>query len=417
MKIAILSIGDELISGRITDTNAGTVSSILLEHGLTVQSHVTVGDSEVDIISALSELERHSDYIIATGGLGPTADDLTTHAVARATGRRLIVNEEARAHVQKMSARLNTMIAAPLNDKQAMLPSKTTIIPNPTGTACGFQLMHNNCHMFFMPGVPSEMLPMLNESVLPFLLERQPKKRVVRFRNLNVFGPREAEVDELLVGIAAPQDGLQMGICVSYPAMKITFRAEADSQAVADAKLAGALEATYQRIGKFIYSEGEVTLAEKVATLLRESGKTLALAESCTGGMISQLITAIPGSSEFFLEGAVTYSNVAKQKRLGVPAEMIDAHGAVSSEVAAAMAAGIRNSAASDIGLAVTGVAGPDGGSTEKPVGTVFISLAGVDGCWTERYKFGGNREDVRIATAWTALDRLRRYLLNEKPR
>ncbi len=414
MRITILSIGDELISGQITDTNAGTVSAILLEHGLVVQSHVTVGDSEMDIISVLSELERHSDYIIATGGLGPTEDDRTSHAVARATGRRMVVNEEARAHVQKMSARLNTVIAAPLNDKQAMLPSKTTIIPNPTGTACGFQLMHNNCYLFFMPGVPSEMLPMLKESVLPFLLERQPKKRVIQFRHLNVFGPREAEVDELLAGIAVPQDGLQMGICVSCPAMKITFRAEADSQAAAEVKLLPALDATYQKIGRFIYSEGDVSLAEKVSALLRERGKTLALAESCTGGMISQFITAVPGSSEFFLESAVTYSNVAKQQRLGVRAETIDAYGAVSSETASAMAIGIRKSAASDIGLSVTGIAGPEGGSLEKPVGTVFISLAAEDGCWTERYTFGGSREDVRIATAWTALDRLRRYLLNE---
>ncbi len=417
MRITILSIGDELINGQITDTNAGTISSILLEHGLAVQSHVTVGDSEMDIISVLSELERHCDYIIATGGLGPTADDMTTHAVARATGRRLVVSEEAREHVQKMSARLNTMIAAPLNDKQAMLPSKTTIISNPTGTACGFQLMHNNCHMFFMPGVPSEMLPMLNGSVLPFLLERQPKKKVLLFRHLNVFGPREAEVDELLAGIAVAQEGLQMGICVSYPAMKITFRAEADSQAVAEAKLLPAINAAYRKIGRFIYSEGDLTLAEKVAALLRGSGKTLALAESCTGGMISQLITAISGSSEFFLEGAVTYSNVAKQRRLGVSAELIDTHGAVSSETAAAMATGIRKSAASDIGLAVTGVAGPDGGSVEKPVGTVFISLAAPDGCWTEKYKFGGNREDVRTATAWMSLDRLRRYLMGGNPK
>jgi len=417
VRITILSIGDELISGRITDTNAGTISSILLEHGMSVQSHLTVGDSEMDIISALSGLERHSDFIIATGGLGPTADDMTSHAVARATGRRMVVNEEARAHVQMMSARLNTMIAAPLNDKQAMLPSKTTIIPNPTGTACGFQLMHNNCHMIFMPGVQSEMLPMLNESVMPFLLERQPKKKVMLFKHLNIYGPREAEVDELLAGVVTPVDGLQMGICVSYPAMKITFRAEADSQAAAEAKLLPAIDATYQKIGGFIYSEGDTTQAEKVAALLRESGKTLALAESCTGGMISQFITAIPGSSEFFLEGAVTYSNIAKQHRLGVTAETIEAHGAVSSETATAMAAGIRRAATSDIGLSVTGVAGPDGGSTEKPVGTVYISLAAANGCWTERYQFGGSREDVRTATTWMALDRLRRYLLEEKAR
>jgi nicotinamide-nucleotide amidase len=415
VKITTLSIGDELISGRIVDTNAGTIAAALLLHGLQVQKHVTVRDSELDIIAALAELERHSDVIIATGGLGPTADDMTTHAVARATGRRMVVNEEARAHVQKMSARLNTMIAAPLQDKQFMLPSKTTLINNPTGTACGFQLMHNSCHMFFLPGVPSEMCHMLHDSVIPFLLDRLPKRRAVIFRHLNVYGPREAEVDELLAGIANPADGLQMGICVSYPAMKITFRAEGDSQSAAEAKLAITIDAVYGKIGRFVYSEGDLTMAEKVAELLSHRGKTVALAESCTGGMIAQLITAVPGSSMFFLEGAVTYSNAAKERRLGVPAEVIATYGAVSSETASAMADGIRLSAGSDIGLAVTGIAGPDGGTVEKPVGTVHIALSSSEGCQSLQFKFGGSRDDVRTAATWMALDMLRRCLLDEK--
>ena len=234
MKITTLSIGDELVCGQVTDTNAGTIAAALLEHGLRVQRHLTVGDSEPDIMDALAELEHNSEVIIATGGLGPTVDDMTAHAVARATGRRLMVNEEAKAHVQAMSGRLITMIAAPLSDKQAMLPAKTTIIPNPTGTACGFQLMHNNCYMFFLPGVPSEMQRMLRDSVLPFLAERMPKKRVILCGHLNIFGPREAVVDELLAGIATPASGLHLGICVSFPAMKITFRAEADSLEAAE---------------------------------------------------------------------------------------------------------------------------------------------------------------------------------------
>jgi nicotinamide-nucleotide amidase len=296
-----------------------------------------------------------------------------------------------------------------------MLPSKTTIIPNPTGTACGFQLMHNSCFMFFMPGVPSEMLRMLRESVLPFLLERMPRKRTILSAHLNVFGPREAEVDELLTGIATPADGLHLGICVSYPAMKITFRAEAESQKGAEAKLLPALDATRQRLGRFVYSEGDVTMAERVAALLRDSKQTLAIAESCTGGMIAQTITAIPGSSLFFLEAAVTYSNSAKQQRLGVPAETLAEYGAVSSETAAAMSTGIRVSAASDIGLAVTGIAGPEGGTDEKPVGTVYISLSTSEGCLTKCHKFGGDREDVRTATTWMALDLLRRHLEGER--
>lgn len=323
-----------------------------------------------------------------------------------------MINDEAKAHIRAMSSRLDTLIVCQLSDKQAMLPSKTTLIPNPSGTACGFHLMHNGCFMFFLPGVPSEMVLMLHASVLPFLAERVTGKRFIRSLHLNVFGPCEAEVDELLGGISKPDQGLQMGICVSFPAMRITLRAEADSIPAADALLAATEQAARERLKNFVYSAGDRTLEETVADLLRRQGMTLALAESCTGGMISQSLTSIPGSSLFFREGAVTYSNEAKVRQLGIPADLIAAKGAVSSEVATAMARGIRAAADSDLGLAVTGIAGPDGGTPEKPVGTVFIAMAAADGRWTKRFQFGGNRGEIRTMSTWMALDWLRRYLL-----
>jgi nicotinamide-nucleotide amidase len=415
MRISTLSIGDELICGQLTDTNAGTIASTLLAEGLRIQRHLTVGDNEPDIIGALNDLGRVSDAIIVTGGLGPTADDLTSRAAARATGRRLVIHEEARAHVREMSGKLENLIVCPLSDKQAMIPSKSALIPNPNGTACGFHLMNNGCFMFFMPGVPSEMIVMLRDTVIPFLLERIPRKRVIRSVSLNLFGPCEAEVDELLLGVAKPEQGLTLGICVTFPWMKVTLRGEGDNDDAATDLLLPAVRAVRERLKEYCFSSGDTSMDDAVAELFRDRCLTLSLAESCSGGLIAKRITDISGSSRYFCEGVVTYSNAAKMRLLGVSSELLNSCGAVSAECASAMAKGVRFASGSDLGLAVTGIAGPDGGSEEKPVGTVFISLAAADGCWTKRFQFNGSRDEVRVLTAWTALDWLRRYLLKRE--
>lgn len=415
MRISTLSIGDELICGQVTDTNAGTIAARLLEEGLRVQRHLVVGDNEADIISALTDLERMSDAIIVTGGLGPTADDLTSRAAARATGRRLVIHEEARNHVRQMSGKLENLIVCPLNDKQAMIPTKSALIPNPNGTACGFHLMHNGCFMFFMPGVPAEMIIMLRDTVIPFVLERVPNKRVIRTVSLNLFGPCEAEVDELLLGIARPEQGLTLGICVTFPRITVTLRAEAATNDTATDLLVPAVSVMRERLKEYCYSSGDVSMEDAVAELFRDRCLTLSLAESCSGGLIAKRITDVPGSSLYFCEGLVTYSNHAKKRLLGVSDEVLNSFGAVSSECASAMAKGVRLASDSDLGLAVTGIAGPGGGSEDKPAGTVYISLAAPDGCWTKRFHFNGNRDEVRALTTWTALDWLRRYLLKKE--
>jgi nicotinamide-nucleotide amidase len=210
--------------------------------------------------------------------------------------------------------------------------------------------------------------------------------------------------------------GLRMSICVTFPWIRVTLRAEADTETGARATLQEAVDLVRERLGGYIFSEGTETIDEVVARLFRRGGLTLALAESCTGGMIAQRVTDVPGSSAYFLEGAVTYSNSAKERLLGVPRAILDTWGAVSAECAEAMATGVRRAAGSDLGLAVTGIAGPDGGTAEKPVGTVYISLAAADDCRTERFLFGRSRDEIRIITAWTALDRLRRYLEQKSP-
>ncbi|HXE96000.1 MAG TPA: CinA family nicotinamide mononucleotide deamidase-related protein [Dongiaceae bacterium] len=415
MKISTLSIGDELICGQVTDTNAGTIASLLLAEGVRIQRHLTVGDNEQDIVGALNDLGRVSDAVIVTGGLGPTVDDVTSLAAALATGRSLVVNKEARAHAGRMSGKLGNPVVSPLSDKQAMIPADSELIPNPGGTASGFHLMHNDCHMFFMPGVPSEMVVMLQGTVIPFILEQLPHERVIRTVSLNLFGPSEAEVDELLSGIARPEQGLSLGICVTFPWMKVTLRCEADSLDEVTDLLVPAVRAVRGRVDEYCFSSGDTGMDDVVAELFRDRRLTLSLAESCSGGLIAKRITDIPGSSRYFREGVVTYSNEAKMRLLGVPAKLLESSGAVSSRCASAMAKGVRLASGSDLGLAVTGIAGPDGGSEEKPVGTVFISLAAPDGCWTKRFKFGGSRDEIRILTAWTALDWLRRYLLKRE--
>lgn len=412
MRLSTLSIGDELICGQVTDTNAGTVAATILKVGLRVQRHLTVGDNEPDIMSSLNDLGRLNDFVIVTGGLGPTADDLTSRAAARATGRRLMINEEARKHVRLISSKLESLIVCPLSDKQAMIPTKSTLIPNPNGTACGFYMMHSGCFMFFLPGVPSEMKVMLLETVIPFILERTNQKRVIRTATINVFGPCEAEVDEILQGIARPDQKLSLGICVTFPWMQITLRAEADNDDAATDLLLPAARLVRDRLKEYVFSAGDASVFDTVAELFRDHGLTLSVAESCSGGLIAKGITDIPGSSDYFLEGLVTYSNESKMRLLGVPSELLNVGGAVSSECASAMAKGVRLVSGSDLGLAVTGIAGPDGGSEDKPVGTVFISLAAPDGCWTKRFRFNGSRDEIRVITAWTALDWLRRYLL-----
>jgi nicotinamide-nucleotide amidase len=314
-----------------------------------------------------------------------------------------------------MSSRLETLMVCPLSDKQAMIPTKSALIPNPNGTACGFHLMHNGCFMFFMPGVPSEMIVMLRETVIPFILERVPHKRVIRMVSLNLFGPCEAEVDELLLGIARPAQGLTLGMCVTFPWIKVTLRAETDNERAAAELLEPAVCTVRDRLNEYCFSCGDISMDDAVAALFQERCLTISLAESCSGGLLAKRITDIPGSSRYFREGVVTYSNEAKMRLLGVQAELLNRSGAVSSECASVMAKGVRLASGSDLGLAITGIAGPEGGSDDKPAGTVFISLAASDGCWTKRFQFNGNRDEIRTLTVWTALDWLRRYLLKKE--
>ena len=411
MKIVTLSIGDELMYGEVVDTNAARIAERLYGAGLTVQRHLTVGDREPDIVEALEFLSDKSDAVIVTGGLGPTIDDITARAAAKATGRRLVLNDEALLHLKGVGEKLGGNLH-PQNEKQALMPTKSTLIPNPVGTACGFHLIHQGRYLFFLPGVPGEMVRMLDETVIPFLLERNRHRKVVRTRVLKVFGPSEAEVDFLLKELAAVNVGITVAFNVIFPEIHVKLRAEGESEATVDELLERAMAEAREKLKGVVFAEDEATMDSVVAGLFREKGVTLSLAESCTGGLVAKRITDQPGSSAYFLEGVVTYTNAAKTRYLEVPPRLLAEKGAVSGEVAMAMAKGMRRVSGSDVALAVTGIAGPDGGTPEKPVGTVFIALASRAGCHAKRYAFHGDREEIRTITALTAMNWLRRQLL-----
>lgn len=411
MKTAILSIGDELLFGEVVDTNSARIAARLADEGIATARKLTVGDDEAGIASALEELARGHDVVIATGGLGPTDDDVTARAVARATGRRLVLNEEAMARLKEFFDRLGQEMH-PANGRQCLLPAKAELIPNPAGTASGFHLLLDGCLLIFLPGVPSEMAVMLEESVVSLVLARRSGRQRTRTSTLTVFGLSEAEIGARLSDLDRSRPGFAVAYCVEFPMVQVKLRATGEDETALTALLEDGAAMVRERLGDHVVAGDGETIDTVVAGLFRETGMTLALAESCTGGLIAGRITAVAGSSGYFLLGAVTYSNDAKSNLLGVPVDILAEQGAVSADVAKAMARGARKLAGSDLALAVTGIAGPEGGSPDKPVGTVFMALADRAGCSANVYHFSGGREKIRTITEITAMDWLRRRLL-----
>jgi len=408
MKIAILTIGDELLNGDLADTNTAAIAQILAENSLPVREATTIGDREEDIVAALQRLARAHDVVIATGGLGPTEDDRTAKATARAFERSLSLNDKALMQIKaRFSAHQREM--HPRNEKQALLPSRSTVIANQNGTAPGFHLQSNQADLYCLPGVPHEMLAMLEEYVIPSLLNRFPNPPLQCQRVITVFGLSEPDVESRINRNGLPE-GVELAFNVEFPMVKVKLRSSGETaQRLADrAELA-----VRKALGDHVVGIDNDSLAETTARLLSTAGITLALAESCTGGLIAKLLTDQPGSSTFLERSVVTYANSAKMNCLNVSQELLDHHGAVSAECAEAMAKGVHAAAHTDISLAVTGIAGPAGGTGDKPVGTVYLAMISPGKERVERFNFSGNRDQVRLRTACTALDWLRRLAMS----
>ncbi len=406
MTCAVLSIGTELTRGELVNSNAAWLGAELTALGFEVTEHLVVDDDRDRIVEALHRLRSHARVVVSTGGLGPTTDDVTTEAVARALGLRLVRDEASHDQMRRRMERFGRTMSA-TNAKQADFPEGADILPNPVGTAPGFGVVLGDCVAYFMPGVPREMKRMFEEQVVPRIRALAPN--TLYQSRLRTFGLPESVVGEKLAGVEAAYPGTVIGYRAHYPEIEVKVLARAASHASARALCERATVEVRTRLGRYVYGEADDTFAGVVGRALRARGWTLAIAESCTGGLVGHLLTREPGASDFLLLDAVTYANSAKSKVLGVDEETIRWHGAVSHEVAAAMAAGARHVSGSDVALALTGVAGPSGGSDDKPVGTVYIAVAGPDGTTDVQHRaLGGDRGQIQTLAAYAGLQMVR---------
>ncbi len=414
MKIGILTIGNELTSGRIQDTNSALIARAMQEQGWAVAGMMSVGDDDGAIHDALAHLLARVDAVIVTGGLGPTADDITTAALAKAFGLGLYSDHAVLAHVRAIFEGRGLRWTEN-NAKQAVFPEGAEIIPNPTGTAAGFAVRRAGRIVAVIPGVPDEARRMLFEGVIPLFRKAFPDASLhVETFTFKLFGLPEAAVDEAMADADLAGLGVGIGFYPNFPENHLVLTAREFSEDVAGEKLREAGKRVEARLGKHIFATGEETLAGNVARRMTERKLTLAVAESCTGGLITDRLTDIPGSSAFLERGIVTYSNAAKIALLGVPEAVIREYGAVSAETARLMAEGVRKSAGTDLGLAVTGIAGPSGGTEAKPVGTAFIALACGETTVCRPYAFRWERRRNKLMSSQAALLMLWRYLSGE---
>ncbi|HEX7664203.1 MAG TPA: competence/damage-inducible protein A [Polyangiaceae bacterium] len=405
MTCAVLCIGTELTRGELTNTNASWLSASLTDLGFEVTEEVVVDDDRARIQSALERLGKTYDVVVCTGGLGPTTDDLTSEAVADHLGVKLERDEASLESIRRRMEKFGRTMS-PSNAKQADFPAGADILANPAGTAPGFGVKIGNARAFFMPGVPTEMKQMFEEQVVPRIKELAPNDSYqVRLRT---FGLPESVVGERLADVEAAYPGVVIGYRAHFPEIEVKVLAHAKSQEEARDIVERATSDVRGKLSDVVYGEAGDTFAGVVGCALRRRGFTLAIAESCTGGLVGHLITREPGASEFLLLDAVTYSNTSKSRILGVDEDVIRGHGAVSSEVAAAMAKGVKHVSGADVALAITGIAGPGGGSEEKPVGTVFVAVCSANGLVVKEKHFPGDRARIQTMAAYLGLSMVR---------
>lgn len=405
-KAGIISIGNELLSGKTVDTNAAYIADRLRTVGLPVVCVCSVADEEPAIRRKLSLALEEADVLVISGGLGPTDDDLTRQAIAGLLGVDLVLRDDLLAGLRQFFDRRGIEMVRK-NAIQAYIPQGTTPIANEWGTAPGIRAELGSKILYAMPGVPSEMRHMLDAFILPEL-RRYSAGQAIVVRRLRCFGAGESKVAEM-IGDAMQRGRNPLVNCtVNMGVITLEIVATAASTDEAEAMAIRKEQSLRAVLGDLVYGVGDQTLAEVVGEHLVRTGQSLAVAESCTGGLLASLITEIPGSSRYFTYGWVTYSNRAKNTELQVPVEMIDKHGAVSEQVALAMAQGARRRSGADYAIAITGIAGPGGGSEQKPVGLVYIGVDSRDGAETSRFVFSSDRCFVRLRAAQTALNMLR---------
>ncbi len=428
MQAEIVATGDEILTGALVDSNSAFLAQQLELIGIGVARHHTVGDSQGDIEAVLCEVSQRVDLALVTGGLGPTTDDLTAQAAASASAVPLVLNLAALADIEQFFA-ARKRVMTPSNRKQAMIPEGARLLRNEVGTAPGFAMKMGRCWFYFMPGVPGEMRKMFREQVVPHIRKTFGKNlSPARVRTITTFGLPESEVGERVAQVEKLFPGIKLGLRAKFPEIQVKLYGRHDSHlkntqspvissgspdTVGLANFEKAVKWVCSQLGHHLVSDQGLSLPVVVGNLLKQHLFTLAVAESCTGGLVAHLLTNTPGSSSYFRGGVVAYANEIKSGVLHVAPDIIASHGAVSEQVVEQMAVGVRRICGSDFGLATSGIAGPDGGSQAKPVGTVCIGLATAETVVSRRYRlFFGNRNAHKTIFAAVALNRVRLHLL-----
>jgi nicotinamide-nucleotide amidase len=416
MKAEIISIGDELLIGQVVNSNQAYIAEKLNSAGIFGDKMTTIGDDEDEILSAFQKAYASHDVVTVTGGLGPTHDDITRSVVCKFFNTDCVIDDEALENVKKIFARRKS-VPRKINEDQALVPRGCTVIQNRLGTAPGYFFKQDGKYFIVMPGVPYEMKAMMNDFVLPFF-EKHKTGLIIRHRTLKTTGIAESFLAEQIGDvhkIFSPDSGITLAFLPSSLGVRLRITAKANSVDDAENKILDVETKLRERIEKYIYAADDTELEDAIGKVLSERKLTIAIAESCTGGLIADRITNVSGSSDYFERGIITYSNKSKIDELGVPSELIGQHGAVSREVAEAMACGIRTTSNTDIGISTTGIAGPTGGSPEKPIGLVWIGYSDRDGTFAMQFNFGGERRIVKERAAQAALELVRRKILKIK--
>lgn len=405
MNVALCMIGDEVRIGQVINTNASWIASACTAIGCTVGEHVTIADDATAIVTTLDRLCTTADVVIITGGLGPTHDDITKDVLTSYTNDILVESAEWKAHLQQWMAERGRELTD-RNLRQALMPSRATILPNPHGTAAGMLMYSNATALVVLPGVPTEMKAIVETSVLPWLSEQFSKqaRAVTSYHMLMTAGIAESTLADLLGDPASFLGTSTLAFLPNYLGVRMRIGVSGVTADERTRELDRVRAFIMQRAGRFIYGEGDVSLAEGVGRRLGARAETLAVAESCTGGLLGGAIADVPGCSAWFVGGMLTYSNESKIAQLGVDADLIALHGAVSESVACAMAANVRGRFGTTWGIGITGIAGPTGGSDEKPVGTVWIAVAGPQSTEAHRFLFGNDRRITRERSVGAAL-------------
>ena len=405
----IITIGTELVSGNTLDINSCYVAERITSAGLQITRITSVGDDLQRVYVILKRAITRSDFVIVTGGLGSTDDDLTSEIAAKAFNRALHLDKEMRAKIESF-IKANKIELTPTLEKMAWMPEGSKLL-NPKGMGCGFSLIENNIQLYFLPGVPSQAHYLMDKFVLPELLGLYQDRPVMKQRVLKLYGLNEPTIADMFKQLKGRTGKAVFGFYPKFPENHITISLKGEDPGAVNNELDRVETLIREIMGTYIFCTGNFTMEDVVGRMLKTRNLTIAVAESCTGGLIGHRLTNVSGSSQYFLGGNIVYSNQAKIDYLRVRPETIAKYGAVSDETVREMARGIIDSYKTDLALAVTGIAGPDGGTSEKPVGTVYIGLASKNKIFSDKYCFQGDRKQIKLNTSTMALDYVRRYL------